>query len=101
MNQPLTRSVALLLACTYFCFQCEFSEEEYEHNHPSQSNTPAISSSSLNWETFNKENVQQAFALDGAIQLLLILVLPAKPGVELPSHFPFKLIQDKSPPKNT
>ncbi len=55
----LHQGTSLLLAIVYFCFQVEVFEEEYEKNCPMPNGELAFNYSSENWESFDKDDVQQ------------------------------------------
>jgi hypothetical protein len=82
----------------YFCFQVEVFEEEYEKNNPTSNGTLAFNTSSLNWESFDKFNVQEPFTFDAQIVLLLSCWLPHQPGKLLWCERPFQPIRCNSPP---
>ena len=102
MNRILSsfihRGVALVLAFTYFGFQAEVFEEEYEANHPQPTNDCAISSPSLTWESFDKNNAPQPFVFDADIRFQCLLLFVPQAYTSSPYFEPFQLIRDKSPP---
>jgi len=92
------RLVALTLALNYFAFQVELFEEEYEANHPKQCDTVSFNLPSLNWESFDKNNAPQAFVFDAGLRTEFLFDVPSPFAEELPSHQPFRIVRDKSPP---
>ena len=90
--------VALLLAGNYFAFQVELFDTEYEANHPKQAETCSISSPTLNWESFDKNNAPQAFVFDARVAIECIFILPSLPVSTPRLEPPFRLVRDKSPP---
>ena len=94
------RLIALFLACNYFSFQVELFDDEYEENHPAPTDpgTTAFTTSSLNWETFDKENAPKAFTIEPSFQLECLFPLPTSNVRIFPPCTPFFDIRDKSPP---
>lgn len=93
--------VAALVALNYFAFRVELFDDEYEQNHPNHASVLTISLPSLNWESFDKDNAQQAFIVDAEITNLCLFILPNKFEAQPDAFFPFSLIRDKSPPLRT
>ena len=99
MNRSVVyRLLALLLASNYFAFQVELFDEEYDANHRSVSNTPAVGSPTVTWETFDKSNAPKAFVLRvdvvfEPLQIVPLFVIPQP----LP-YLPYQPVRDKSPP---
>ncbi len=96
-----SRGIALLLSLNYFCFQVEVFEEEYEANHPAQLESGAISSPSLTWESFDKDQAPQPFVFDAATTFERLATLEEPTGPLLPLFVPNEPIRDKSPPRPT
>jgi hypothetical protein len=89
---------ALVLASNYFTFQIELFDDEYEENHPQAPTAPAISSPTLTWESFDKDNAPQPIVVDAIITLCVTFTLPAEnPFEEIPAPTLHR-IRDKSPP---
>lgn len=90
--------IAVGLACNYLAFQVELFDDEYEANHPCPTVTPSFSSTSVTWESFDKDNAPEPFSIEPAnyfgCLFRLALVFSFLP---LPSR-PFHLVRDKSPP---
>ena len=97
-NSWLHALAAVLLAGTFFAFQAELFDEEYEANHPPTEATPSITAPTTTWESFDKDNVLQAFVLDAGVRIECIVMLPPLPAVESPAAPPCQLVRDKSPP---
>jgi hypothetical protein len=98
MNRLLFHSVASILAATYFAFQIECFDEEYEANHRPVSNTSAIGSPTTTWETFDKSNAPKAFVFDARTtfqirRLAVNLNIP-----RLTYTIDDAIVRDKSPP---
>jgi hypothetical protein len=92
------RGVAFILSLNYFCFQVEVFEEEYEANHPAQTGSAAVSSPSLTWESFDKDQAPQPFVFDAATTFERLATLEEPSSPIPPAHIPKDLIRDKSPP---
>ena len=94
------RLIAFVLASNYFSYQVELFEDEYEENHPKQSDAgaAAITSSSINWETFDKENAPKAFTIEPSFQLECLFPLNVSNDQVAPAYVPYFDIRDKSPP---
>jgi hypothetical protein len=93
--------LSLLLACNYFAFRTELFSEEYEQYHSSSiADTcgTSFSMSTINWETFDKDNAPKAIKIEPWISLQLICIAPEEniPWNIVPQ--PKQLIRDKSPP---
>jgi hypothetical protein len=90
--------VSLILAVNYFAFQVEVFESEYEANHVRGDGSSALSSPTLTWETFDKENAAKAFVVDAGMRVEFLFLLSqsaTKPRL-VPSQF--QPVRDKSPP---
>jgi hypothetical protein len=94
----LSRFVALLLATNYFAFQVELFEDEYEANHRPVSETSAIGSPTLTWESFDKTNAPKAFVFNAEITFHFLHRLEPAVLVFTPPVVCFNPIRDKSPP---
>ncbi len=70
--------VALVLACTYFAFRVELFSEEAEQHASSFPMTLAFGTSTLSWETFDKENAPQAFTV--RVLTLFDAIFPVAPA---------------------
>jgi hypothetical protein len=90
--------IAALVALNYFAFRIELFEDEYEQNHPDPTSGQTLSVSSLNWESFDKDNAQQAVVVDAGITSLCLFTLINEFDVQPYAFQPFSLIRDKSPP---
>ena len=90
--------IAMLIAMNYFAFRVELFDEEYDQNHPNHVSGAALSASSLNWETFDKDNAPQAFVIDAEIRIELLCFCADSFRQEFYIDEPFQLIRDKSPP---
>lgn len=94
----LFRGVALILAVNYFSFQVELFDDEYEANHPRQSEGCAVSAPTLTWESFDKDNAPPPIVVDALITIAFIgSVLPG-PCPPVAAHEPHRYLRDKSPP---
>jgi hypothetical protein len=89
---------ALLLSVTYFSFQVELFEEEYEAAHPVPSRTSTISPFSITWETFDKDNAAPAFVIDVDLRVRCLLVLESEDAPASVAPPGFHPVRDKSPP---
>jgi hypothetical protein len=89
---------ALFLASVYFCFQVEVFEEEYEKNQPISSGRLAYNYSSLNWESFDKEDVPEPFRFNALAHIAQTPDIPDCGDDLLIGHFPFMTVRCKSPP---
>jgi hypothetical protein len=99
MQRSLLHSVvALVLACTYFAFRTEIYEEEYDANHHIVSTEPAINASTLNWETFDKENAPKAFVFCAEVVLQILYKAPPPVIPIYTVRVEDDLVRDKSPP---
>jgi hypothetical protein len=74
-------------------------EEEYEENHPQQTGACALTSPSLNWESFDKENAPQAFVFDAGIQIEFLFFLSVDHLTQSLAHLQYAPVRDKSPPE--
>jgi hypothetical protein len=92
--------IAALVALNYFAFRVELFEDEYEQSHPDVlSGHTTISVSSLNWESFDKDNAQQAVVVDAGITSFCLFTLLDEFDAQPYAFQPFSLIRDKSPPR--
>jgi hypothetical protein len=92
------RVLAALVAFTYFGFRTELFRKEYEENHPAQNGFSGITTLSLNWETFDKDNAPKAFVFSAVVPMLLLGVCTRPARTFLVDLSPRTLIHDKSPP---
>ncbi len=97
-HKVLNRCLALVVAVNYAAFRVELFEDEYQSSHPSRSTAPAVSATTLNWETFDKDNAPQAIVVTAAITTICLLTVSDTFNVQPSAFLPFKLIRDKSPP---
>src|SRR5258708_18792176 len=63
------RSLSLLIALNYFAFRVELFKDEEVQNHIQPSTADSIAPSTLNWESFDKDNAPKAFTFDCEIQI--------------------------------
>lgn len=90
--------LSLLVALNYFAFRTEIFSEERAAGHAEFDGTTAFARTSLNWETFDKDNAPPAIVVDILLPLSG-LWLPIAPGIEAtPGPASFHPIRDKSPP---
>jgi hypothetical protein len=90
--------IALVLAANYFAFQVELFDDEYEANHPKESQSSSITASVFTWESFDKENAPKAFRFEPDVEIRPLFVLSAPLP---PAYHPLRIshtIRDKSPP---
>jgi hypothetical protein len=90
--------LSFLLAINYLAFRAEIFEKEYEQNHPSSSMALAFSPSSVNWETFDKDNAPKAFVLDARERIQVIGSVNPQFCQLVPLTVPLHVVRDKSPP---
>jgi hypothetical protein len=92
--------VALLLSCNYFAFQVELFEGEYEANHPAPtpSGVHSLSSPTITWESFDKDNAPQAFVVDAGLRVECLAILAPVPAIQIVAADPHQPVRDKSPP---
>jgi len=76
----------------------ELFEDEYEANHPVLPTDLAFTVSSLNWETFDKDNAPTAFVIHPETSILFLCFATDQPVTAIPDLQPFEIIRDKSPP---
>lgn len=98
-SRRLIGCTAFALACNFFAFQIEPFEAEYELSHPAVPDGPAISSNTLSWESFGKEDAPQPFIPDPGISLVCLLVLLPADAPAFLSTTPTHPVRDKSPPR--
>jgi hypothetical protein len=94
----LHKCLALLLGWNYFAFQVELFENEYEKNNPIPVTTCSLSTPTLTWESFDKNNAPQPFVFDAGLHIDCILVFGEQPLVERCTDRPSHPVRDKSPP---
>lgn len=93
--------LALLLACNYFAFRAELFSSEEELNHPVHDcfpRTVSLTASTLNWETFDKDNAPKAITLRVRSGLVFTAVVPVPPLPPVADAAPAHPVRDKSPP---
>jgi len=91
--------LALLLASNYLAFQIEPFEEEYSAKHSTEPLTCSISSVSLDWETFDKENAPKAFVFRVDVRIEPLFLLHQEELRKSATPPQFQPIRDKSPPQ--
>jgi hypothetical protein len=87
-----------VVALNYCAFRTEIFDDENRDNHPVVPAGVTFSASSLNWETFDKNNAPEAFAFDAHVAiepLFQSTLLP--PSINIPYERQ-ELVRDKSPP---
>jgi len=91
-------TIAAVVALNYFAFRVELFGDEYRENHPPLSSSQSLTVSSLNWETFDKDNAPPAITIrpDHCVTLLLYLEPPSKENVAASRIV--CIVRDKSPP---
>ena len=92
--------LALLVACNYFSFRVELFRDEFEYNHPQKFEGRSLSSPTLNWETFDKDNAPKAFCFSGEVRIECISYVEINLPKVSPFLKPFSPLRDKSPPSN-
>ncbi|MFI5251897.1 MAG: hypothetical protein ACHQQQ_05615 [Bacteroidota bacterium] len=92
------RLIALIVAFNYFAFRTELYQDEYRENHPERPDKVSFTLSSLNWESFDKDNAPKAFTIHVNAPIELICVLNAPLHTSKNSSQPYQPIRDKSPP---
>ncbi len=89
----------LLMAFNYFAYQVELFEEEHKEKQREMSSVISFAPYSITWETFGKTSAQKAFVHIVDVQITFLGVLPPQHFNNVPSHSPFEIIRDKSPPE--
>jgi hypothetical protein len=97
----LWHALALLLACDYLAFRIEPFGDEYESAHPNVdlfSRHQTLTCSTLNWETFDKDNAPKAFQIvvDPPLERVIGIIMDS--AYRAPDFAVFFPIRDKSPP---
>ncbi len=92
------RSVALILASNYFAFQVELFDDEYEANHPRQTEGCSLVAPTLNWESFDKNNAPQPFVFDALITIECAGPFAFPMCDPVAPHYRHRDVRDKSPP---
>ncbi len=95
---PLHRIVAFILATNYLAFQLEVFEDEYKENNPTRSETCAIGKSTLNWESFDKQNAPEAFVFDAGLLIEFLFLIPSPCTSQFLPNPQYQPVRDKSPP---
>jgi len=90
--------VSILMACTYFAFRVELCEEEYEAHHHPFPDILAFASSSLTWESFDKDNAPQAFHIEVETRRQLLCSIEPQKRSPFQDNLPYQPVRDKSPP---
>ena len=93
--------LSLILAVNFLAFQVELFETEYEANHPTPISATSLSSLTLTWESFDKNNATKAFVFDAGIRTECILTLGFPLFIYSVTEQPLQPIRDKSPPTST
>ena len=75
-------------------------ESEYEANHPTPGpgGVHSLSSPTITWESFDKDNAPQAFVVDAGLRVECLAVLALVPLVQIVAAAPHHPVRDKSPP---
>jgi hypothetical protein len=94
----LHRFVALALAGILFLFETELNHDEEEQNHRQLYSTLSIAAPSVTWETFDKQNAPQAFAITVDRGDCCLLLACTHPPLLLPPTITLHPVRDKSPP---
>lgn len=90
---------AILLACNYFAFQVELFQDEYEANHPTeQTSGDGLSSPTVTWESFDKDNAQKPYIFNALVELKCLVRYIPIVAVPFFNEPPLQAIRDKSPP---
>jgi hypothetical protein len=89
---------SISLALNYFAFQVELFEEEYEQNHKKMSEECSVSTPTLNWETFDKNNAPKAFTIQPTLPVELLFVFPGPAKLQSSPIVQEAPVRDKSPP---
>jgi hypothetical protein len=92
--------VALIVAFNYFAFRTELFGDEYKENHPDNPDTVSFTLSTLNWETFDKDNAPKAFTVNVNMQIEFICIVNAPLQITKLSFQLCQPIRDKSPPES-
>ncbi len=95
--------LSLLLAFNYFSFRVELFSDEDEQNHPVTdpgTHQTAFSPSSVNWETFDKDNAPKAITVRADVQIELFSIVQCPVKISRHNYQPDQPIRDKSPPIN-
>jgi hypothetical protein len=90
----------LIVALNYFAFRTELFDNEYKENHPGKPDTVSFTLSTLNWETFDKDNAPKAFTVNVSVPIELICIVNAPLQISKFSHQSYHPIRDKSPPES-
>ncbi len=93
--------MACIVAYNYFAFRVELFSEEDEQNHPVSdpwSHQTAFSPSTLNWETFDKDNAPKALTVSAGVQVEMLGYVYCPQSTSVPSSLPEQPVRDKSPP---
>ncbi len=100
-REAIWQVLALILACDYLAFRVELFSDEYEKFHPAvepYSHQTTLTLSTLNWETFDKDNAPKAVSIVVDPRIELFLCVTASPSFNQPFFEPYNPIRDKSPP---
>lgn len=98
-RRSLWRLFAALIACNYFAFRVELFPDEYEDNHPELFiGVASFSQSTLNWETFDKDNAPKAFTIHVDPQITFISFISCPLKTNQYTFEPHQPVRDKSPP---
>ena len=94
--------ISLIVALNYFSFRVELFDREEEASHPNALFSGlTISSPTVNWESFDKDNAPCAFTVSTAIHVELLSRIHHPPQVHHREFSPFHPVRDKSPPSTS
>jgi hypothetical protein len=90
--------IATVVALNYFAFRVELFGDEYRKNHPVAVSFPSITLSTLNWETFDKDNASQAFTFNPDIRIVCLFCCHIQFRERVSTYNIPHPVRDKSPP---
>ena len=78
----------------------ELFDAEYEANHPTAPTRGmhALSTPTVTWESFDKDNAPQAFVVDAGLRVECLATLALVPPLQVVATGPHHPVRDKSPP---
>lgn len=93
-------AVACILSSNYFAFQVELFDAEYEANHPTPTlaGTHSLSSPTVTWESFDKQNAPEAFVLNPILPIEPVGFIPVPHQTGQQPNPQYQPVRDKSPP---
>src|SRR5260221_639566 len=91
--------IAAIVALNYFTFRTELFTDEFQANHPDGCGRHSVCNSTLNWETFDKDNAPQAFVFRVDIRIDRLFSLKDRLVEDVCDPQPFHRVRDKSPPQ--